>query len=278
MHRGRFRRRRCGSRRLPERCPRRSCSRTRPTRRRRELRRTPALPVRASAGVRLWPRDVHSRARTGRLGQVGREAAGQPGERGLAVRACDGKRLRDLPGRRPGDRLPVPARRFRQPQRRRRRVPAELQLSPQVNLQKLYPDAPRLRIGSFATFPISNIAPSPSLDQIKAYLANGQAVAFSGLVFETYNNPAIVDGVFYGPERYVPNDGTASCCRLRRHAGTPGKQGALLVQNSYGRNGRRQRREGGRDAVLVVPDVPGLAAVRGGRVPLSILPRPPARC
>lgn len=105
----------------------------------------------------------------------------------------------------------------------------------EVDLQKLYPDAPRLRIGSFATFPISNIVPSPSLDQIKAYLANGQAVAFSGLVFETYNNPAIVDGVFYGPERYVPNDGHGQLLiGYDDTLGTPGKQGALLVQNSYG--------------------------------------------
>ena len=104
-----------------------------------------------------------------------------------------------------------------------------------VDLDKLYPDAPRLRIGSFATFAIDNSATSTSVERIKGYLNNGQAVAFSGRVFDSYNNPAVVDGVFYGPERYVPNDGHGQLLvGYDDTVGQAGRQGALLVQNSYG--------------------------------------------
>jgi hypothetical protein len=104
-----------------------------------------------------------------------------------------------------------------------------------VNLDKAYPDAPRLRIGSFATFTIDNATGSSSVGLIKAYLNNGQAVAFSGLVFDSYNNPSVVDGVFYGPEKYVPNDGHGQMLvGYDDTVGQTGRQGALLVQNSYG--------------------------------------------
>lgn len=104
-----------------------------------------------------------------------------------------------------------------------------------IDLDKAYADMPRLRIGSFATFTIDQTASSTSVGRIKAYLANGQAVAFSGLVFDSYNDPAVVDGVFYGPLRYVPNDGHGQLLvGFDDTVGQAGRQGALLVQNSYG--------------------------------------------
>lgn len=104
-----------------------------------------------------------------------------------------------------------------------------------IDLSKVYSDTPRMRIGSFATFGIDHSATSRSVDVIRAYLNNGQAVAFSGLVFDSYNNPAVVDGVFYGPEQYVPNDGHGQLLvGYDDTMGQPGRLGALLVQNSYG--------------------------------------------
>ncbi len=53
---------------------------------------------------------------------------------------------------------------------------------------------------------------------------------FSGLVFDSYNDPAVVDGVFYGPLRYVPNDGHGQLLvGYDDTVGQAGRQGALLV-------------------------------------------------
>jgi hypothetical protein len=60
-----------------------------------------------------------------------------------------------------------------------------------------YPDMKRFRIGSFATFNIGN-DPQAALQRIKEYIANGQAVAFSGFVLCGYGtNLPMQDGVIY---------------------------------------------------------------------------------
>jgi len=101
-----------------------------------------------------------------------------------------------------------------------------------IDLGKVYPNADRLRIGSFATFHVK--APG-SLDRIKGYLANGQAVAFSGRVLENYaTGPTLTDGVLY-ETKIKPNSGHGQLLAgYDDNLGTPGKTGALLVQNSFG--------------------------------------------
>jgi hypothetical protein len=107
----------------------------------------------------------------------------------------------------------------------------------QIDLTKVYPDAPRLRIGSFATM-IINANDGPTiLARIQGYLANQQAVAFSGSVFENYStNPVVTDGVFYdAPGNHIPNSGHGQLLvGYDNNVGATGKKGALLVQNSFG--------------------------------------------
>jgi len=103
-----------------------------------------------------------------------------------------------------------------------------------IDLNKTWPDAKRLRIGSFATFNISN---PDALALIKGYLANDQAVAFSGAVFKSYGKSvAVTDGVFYDvAANLIPNSGHGQLIvGYDDTLGTPGKTGALLVQNSFG--------------------------------------------
>ena len=222
------------------------------------------------AGVRLWPRDVHGRARTRRLGQVGREAAGQPGERGLAVRARDGKqfsrrvrtaarRPATFPGS-PGSGSPSAADVGYQPRCSYLR---------EVDLQKLYPDAPRLRIGGFRDVP----------DQQHESLALPRPD--QGLPRERTGGrllgPRVRDLQQPGDRRRRLRSRAVRAerrprpvaDRLRRHAGHARQAGcAAGPEQLRPALAARQRREGGRNAVLVLPDVPGLAAVRGGRIPV----------
>ncbi|MFO1324336.1 MAG: hypothetical protein U1F15_09745 [Burkholderiales bacterium] len=103
-----------------------------------------------------------------------------------------------------------------------------------INLDKPYPDAKRLRIGSFATFSVNQ---PDALGLIKGYLANDQAVAFSGPVFKGYNpSPALTDGVFYDvPANLIKNSGHGQLLiGYDNNAGANGRKGALLVQNSFG--------------------------------------------
>jgi hypothetical protein len=101
-----------------------------------------------------------------------------------------------------------------------------------INLTQPYPNAVRLRIGSFATF---HIQVPEALERIKGYLANGQAVAFSGRVLENYGTgPTLTDGVLY-ETKIIENSGHGQVLvGYDDSLGTPGKTGALLVQNSFG--------------------------------------------
>ena len=101
-----------------------------------------------------------------------------------------------------------------------------------IDLATVYPNAGRLQIGSFATF---HVQTPESLGQIKGYLAHRQAVAFSGRVLQDYStNPALTDGVLY-QTKIIPNSGHGQMLvGYDDLLGTPGKTGALLVQNSFG--------------------------------------------
>jgi hypothetical protein len=101
-----------------------------------------------------------------------------------------------------------------------------------IDLAKVYPNATRLRIGSFATF---HIEMPTALGRIKGYLTNGQAVAFSGRVLKNYGRaPILTDGVLYETE-IMPKSGHGQVLvGYDDKLGKPGKTGALLVQNSFG--------------------------------------------
>jgi hypothetical protein len=101
-----------------------------------------------------------------------------------------------------------------------------------------YPDMKRFRIGSFATF---NIHDNPqALQTIQQYIANGQAVAFSGYVLCGYGlNLPMQDGVIYETSYVIGQDGQPAghgqlVVGYDDNVGTPGNQGALLIQNSFG--------------------------------------------
>ena len=105
----------------------------------------------------------------------------------------------------------------------------------QIDLNKAYPNASRLRIGSFATFRIDNPG---ALNRIQDYLANQQAVAFSGPVYKGYGNsagPTLTDGYFYaGSTPYQGGHGQL-LVGYDSNLGAPGQpKGMLLVQNSFG--------------------------------------------
>jgi hypothetical protein len=99
-------------------------------------------------------------------------------------------------------------------------------------LGKTYPDEGRLRIGSFAR--VADVDHKLPLATLKELLASGQAIAFSGPVLKGYGNPTLTDGVLYGTET-VPKSGHGQLVvGYDDGRGSPGKQGALLVQNSFG--------------------------------------------
>lgn len=106
----------------------------------------------------------------------------------------------------------------------------------QVDLNKAYPNATRLRIGSFATFRID--APG-ALNRIQEYLANQQAVAFSGPVYQGYGNlsgPTLTDGYFYaGNTPYKGGHGQLLVGYDNNLGAGNLPKGMLLVQNSFGK-------------------------------------------
>jgi hypothetical protein len=108
----------------------------------------------------------------------------------------------------------------------------------QRNFPDNYPDMKRFRIGSYATFNIHDN--SQAVQTIKDYIANGQAVAFSGWVLCGYGtNLPMQDGVIYETDYVVDQTGNPAghgqlVVGYDDNVGTPGNQGALLIQNSFG--------------------------------------------
>jgi hypothetical protein len=109
----------------------------------------------------------------------------------------------------------------------------------QANFPDDYPAMQRFRIGSYATFNISD-NPHPALQRIKEYIANGQAVAFSGHVLCGYGKSLPMQhGVIYETSITIGADGKPAghgqlVVGYDDHIGVPGNQGALLIQNSFG--------------------------------------------
>jgi hypothetical protein len=108
----------------------------------------------------------------------------------------------------------------------------------QADFPENYPAMQRFRIGSYATFQIA-ADPAAAVQLIKEYIANGQAVAFSGKVLCGYgNNLQLQDGVIYETSYIVSNGKPAGHGQLvvgyDDNVGTAGNQGALLIQNSFG--------------------------------------------
>ena len=111
-------------------------------------------------------------------------------------------------------------------------------ISQQRGFPNDYPDMKRFRIGSYAAF---NIHDNPlALQTIKQYIANGQPVAFSGYVLCGYGlDLPMQDGVIYETSYVIGADGQPAghgqlVVGYDDNVGTPGNQGALLIQNSFG--------------------------------------------
>jgi hypothetical protein len=90
-------------------------------------------------------------------------------------------------------------------------------------------------IGSYAAFHIDT-NPAAPVDLIKQFVANGQAVAFSGKVLCGYGKtPQFQNGVIYETATVPPPSGHGQLVvGYNDKVGTPGNTGALLVQNSFG--------------------------------------------
>jgi hypothetical protein len=102
----------------------------------------------------------------------------------------------------------------------------------QTDFPESYPAMQRFRIGSYATFQIHDSA--EAVQMIKEYIANGQAVAFSGSVLCGYGtNLQLQDGVIYETSTTMAGHGQL-VVGYDDTVGTRGNTGALLVQNSFG--------------------------------------------
>jgi hypothetical protein len=97
----------------------------------------------------------------------------------------------------------------------------------------------RFRIGSYATFNIAK-HPAAAVQKIKEYIANGQAVAFSGRVLCGYGkNLPMQHGVIYETSITIGADGKPAghgqlVVGYDDDIGIPSNPGALLIQNSFG--------------------------------------------
>jgi hypothetical protein len=104
----------------------------------------------------------------------------------------------------------------------------------QADFPESYPEMQRFRIGSYATFQI-HTDPASAVQMIKEYIANGQAVGFSGHVLCGYGTSLqLQDGVIYETAT-IPMSGHGQLVvGYDDDIGVPAQQGALLVQNSFG--------------------------------------------
>ena len=101
-----------------------------------------------------------------------------------------------------------------------------------------YPARKRFRIGSYAVFNIHD-HPHAAVQRIKEYIANGQAVAFSGRVLCGYGkNLPMQHGVIYETSIIIKDNKPAGHGQLvvgyDDDVGVPSRPGALLIQNSFG--------------------------------------------
>ncbi len=105
----------------------------------------------------------------------------------------------------------------------------------EIDENRRWPGAERLRIGSFATFAVS----STQLDLMRDLLAAGHAIAFSGPVLEGYDAPLLRFGVFgsNGGMQPLTKPGSGHGQLVVGYddtRGDPDAPGAFLIQNSFG--------------------------------------------
>ena len=103
----------------------------------------------------------------------------------------------------------------------------------QTDFPDNYPAMQRFQIGSYAIFHIEDNSQAVSLT--KEYIANGQAVAFSGSVLCGYCTPVpLQNGVIYETEYKAGSGHGQLVVGYDDDIGVPDKKGALLIQNSFG--------------------------------------------
>lgn len=104
-----------------------------------------------------------------------------------------------------------------------------------VDPSREWPNEDRFRIGSYSTFKLS----PDSLELIKRLLAAGNAIAFTGRVYENYDDPPLDHGVFGSNTNVqpdtIPNSGHGQLLvGYDDTKGDPSAPGAFLIQNSFG--------------------------------------------
>jgi hypothetical protein len=97
------------------------------------------------------------------------------------------------------------------------------------------PNAAHFKIAGFSSRKISFADMQEVLPIMKAVLASGFPIAFSGLVPDDYGHLTLQNGVYY-PQNFVANSGHGQfIVGYDDNMGAPGKsKGAFLVQNSFG--------------------------------------------
>lgn len=102
-----------------------------------------------------------------------------------------------------------------------------------IDLGRSFSDLSKFQIGSFAQIQLGQ---SPDvLNRMKAYLANGQAIAFSGLVLQGYATaPVIANGVMTNSTPIANSGHGQLIVGYDDTKGDPSSPGAFLVQNSFG--------------------------------------------
>ena len=95
-------------------------------------------------------------------------------------------------------------------------------------------DASRLLVGSYKALPGLMNQKAQYLDSFKAFIRNGHAIAFNGLVANEYciQNPPLVNGAFTMPTGFIAGSGHGQV--IVGYDDSMGPSGAFLVQNSFG--------------------------------------------
>jgi hypothetical protein len=112
-------------------------------------------------------------------------------------------------------------------------VPAICQEIERIDTANPGPDAMRLAIGSYKSFKGVKGKKDQYLDLFKSLLADGNAIAFSGLVPKGYGKlqPELTDGVYMAPNGFTPGSGHGQV--IVGYDDNKGPHGAFLVQNSF---------------------------------------------
>ena len=103
-----------------------------------------------------------------------------------------------------------------------------------IDLGRPWPSEANLIVGSYKRFLNILNQKSVFLDTFRSLLRHGHAIAFTGLVPVGYGKiaPALTNGVYYAPNGFITGSGHGQV--IFGFDDAKGKNGAFLVQNSFG--------------------------------------------